>query len=85
MVADFPAPRTAFLEASFPDALKRLAQASCHLTPQMVAAEIRKMPETKTVIAVHIKPHLHDTTVRELDGLNIPNLVIGTSECDYEL
>ena len=25
MVADFPAPRTAFLEASFPDALKRLA------------------------------------------------------------
>ena len=43
------------------------------------------MPEMKTVIAVHIKPHFHEATVRELDELNIPNLVIGTSECDYEL
>jgi ribonuclease BN (tRNA processing enzyme) len=85
LAADFPAPRSAFLEACFPDSLERLAQDSCHLTPRLVAAEVKKMPETKTIIAVHIKAHFRDATVRELHELNIPNLVIGKPDNDYQL
>jgi ribonuclease BN (tRNA processing enzyme) len=85
LAGNFPAPRTVFLEASFPNAMERLANDSLHLTPRMVAGEISKMPEVKTIIAVHIKASFREETVRELYELNIPNLVIGKPESDYHL
>ncbi len=57
----------------------------CHLTPRLVAKEINKMPEVKTIIAVHIKAQFREATVRELHELKIPNLVIGNPETDYQL
>jgi ribonuclease BN (tRNA processing enzyme) len=85
LAGNFPAPRTVFLEACFPNAMERLAQDSCHLTPRLVAGEISKMTEVKTIIAVHIKAHFREATIHELDDLNVPNLVIGKPESDYHL
>ena len=41
------APRSVFLEASFPDAMHRLAHDARHLTPRLVGAEVAKMPEMR--------------------------------------
>lgn len=72
-----------FLEASFPNSLRGLAEVSLHLTPEMFAAEVAKMPLSTRVIAVHIKPRYREIVIQELSGLNIPTLEIGECETDY--
>ncbi len=78
-----PSLRGVFLEASFPNSLRSLAEVSLHLTPEMFAAEVAKMPPSTRVIAVHIKPRYRETVVQELSGLGIPTLEIGKCETDY--
>jgi ribonuclease BN (tRNA processing enzyme) len=73
-----------FLEACFPNSLTRLAEASLHLTPEMFAGEVAKMPAGIRVIAVHIKVRYRDEVIRELRALNLPSLEIGKHETDYE-
>lgn len=79
------APRSVFLEASFPDAMHRLAHDARHLTPRLVAPEIAKMPEMRAVIAVHIKARFREETIRQLVELGIPNLTVGALDSDYDL
>jgi ribonuclease BN (tRNA processing enzyme) len=75
-----PSLRGVFLEASFPNSMQGLAEVSLHLTPEMFAAEVAKMPPSTRVIAVHIKTRYRETVVRELSGLGLPTLEIG--ECE---
>ena len=72
-----------FLEASFPNAMSALAVASKHLTPEMFAAEIRKLPIQVPTVAVHIKPRTYEQVVAELHALKLPNMVIGTPGQTY--
>ncbi len=70
-----------FLEASFPNSMRALAEVSLHLTPEMFAAEVAKMPPSTRVIAVHIKTRYPETVVQKLSGLGI--LAIGECETAY--
>ena len=79
-----PRLRAVFLEACFPNSMAALAKASLHLTPEMFAREVAKMPSGITVIAVHIKVCYRDQVVRELHDLHLPKLEIGECEQDYE-
>jgi ribonuclease BN (tRNA processing enzyme) len=64
-----------FIEASFPNSMGKLAEVSGHLTPEGVAAELRKLSHRDLeVLAVHLKPSYRETLVRELDALGIPGL-----------
>ena len=85
LAQDAPQPVSVFLEASFPDQMQALAMMSGHLTPALFAAEVRKMPQPKTIIATHIKARFHDKIVEQLTALGIPQLVIGEGEREYEL
>ncbi len=76
--------RAVFLEACFPNSLTGLAKASLHLTPEMFAGEIAKIPAGVKVIAVHIKVRYREQVVRELQALRLPNLEIGECEREYE-
>jgi ribonuclease BN (tRNA processing enzyme) len=76
--------RAIFLEACFPNSMTQLAEVSLHMTPEMVSREIVKMPSSVTIIAVHIKVRYRDEVIRELNALNIPRLVIGECEQEYE-
>jgi ribonuclease BN (tRNA processing enzyme) len=78
-----PSLRGVFLEASFPNSMRGLAEVSLHLTPEMFETEIAKMPPATRVIAVHIKTRYRKTVVQELSGLGIPKLEIGECETDY--
>ena len=78
-----PSLRGVFLEASFPNSMRSLAQASLHLTPEMLATEMAKLPLATRVIVVHLKTRYRETMVQELTGLGIPKLEIGECETDY--
>jgi len=68
--------KAVFLECSFPDHLDWLADKAMHLIPRTFAAELRQLPETVRVFAIHIKPAWYDLVVTELSRLGLPNLEI---------
>jgi ribonuclease BN (tRNA processing enzyme) len=72
-----------FLEACFPNSMKRLAEDSLHLTPEMFCREVSKMPAGIKVVAVHIKVRYREQVVQELCALGLPHLEIGECERDY--
>ncbi len=76
--------RAVFLEACFPNSLTSLAKASLHLTADMFAGEVAKIPAGVKVIAIHIKVRYRDQVIRELEALGLPDLEIGECERDYE-
>ena len=65
------------IEVSFPDELLELALSSGHLTPSLLAAEIRKMPALPEKIYItHLKPFHRDTIKSQLSKLNHPNIEV---------
>lgn len=75
--------RAVFIEASFPDRMSELASVTKHLTPNLVAGEIEKMPGEPEIIAVHIKPAYRDEVVSELEALGNDRLKIGCGGRGY--
>ncbi len=74
--------RAIFLEASFPNRMAAIAEASLHLTSAMFCREAAKAPPGARIIAVHLKAAYRDEIARELTELGIPQMEIG--ECDRE-
>ncbi|HEY7868299.1 MAG TPA: 3',5'-cyclic-nucleotide phosphodiesterase [Methylomirabilota bacterium] len=58
--------RALIVETAFPNRLTSLAQASGHLTPEMLQREIEKMPVDLPIWIYHIKPQLYQETAEEL-------------------
>jgi ribonuclease BN (tRNA processing enzyme) len=69
--------KAVFLEASFPDEMAGLAEASKHLTPATFHRELQKLRGPLAVIAVHIKPRYRETILEQLQRLNLTDLRIG--------
>jgi ribonuclease BN (tRNA processing enzyme) len=76
--------KAVFLETTFPNELDWLARVSKHLTPALVAGELKKLNRTCRVIIVHIKARFHEQVVRELQALHLPNLEIGRTDLPYQ-
>ena len=72
-----------FLEASFPDRMVAVAEASKHLTPEMFGRETAKLERDVTIIAVHLKARFHEETAAELTALGITELQIGVAGKEY--
>jgi ribonuclease BN (tRNA processing enzyme) len=63
------------IEASFPNALSKLAEVSGHLTPVALGRELRKLAHKDAdVLAMHLKPAFRERLVRELAELGVPRL-----------
>jgi len=64
-----------FIEASFPNSMRKLAEASKHLTPEMLGKELGKLTHNGLdILAVHIKPAHRQTVSEELAALGLDNL-----------
>jgi cAMP phosphodiesterase len=59
-----------FTEVSFPNALKHVAVASDHHTPESIKAELHKMPPEIPIILTHLKPNFREVILKELSELN---------------
>ena len=65
------------IEASFPDSLAALAEASRHFTPASLNRELSKLNHTGIdILTVHLKPAYRETVVKELKALGIPKLEV---------
>ena len=60
--------------------MRKLAEVSRHLTPEMFGHEVGKMPWGIRVIATHIKVRYREQVIRELYELGLRQVEIG--ECD---
>jgi hypothetical protein len=78
-----PALKAVFLEASFPNRMRNLAEVSRHLTPEMFGSEAAKMPAGVKLIAVHMKVRYRFEIEAELNRLGLPLLEIGECEREY--
>jgi len=69
--------KTAFIECSYPNSMMELARMSKHLTPTLLAQELRKLDRDDiSVYAYHLKPAYKDQILRELCELSIPGLTV---------
>lgn len=65
------------IEVSMPDSMKRLAIMSGHLTPSLLAGEIRKMKNVPQEIYItHVKPQFMETIEMELSAIKDPFITI---------
>jgi cAMP phosphodiesterase len=74
-----------FVDVSYPDELAELAAASKHLTPALLAEELRKLDRDVEIYAVHIKPSNRDEVIRQLGMLGNAQILIGEINRVYEL
>ncbi len=69
-LADCTRLRIVFLECSFPDRQRALAEASGHLCPELFAQELKKLRPDVRVIACHLKPPFFDEICCELSRID---------------
>lgn len=74
------------VEVSFPNDMEQTALLTGHLTPQLLAKELRKLPMLPhRILVTHLKPQYHDVIVGELDALSVPGLSILRDGDVYDL
>lgn len=74
-----------FIEASFPNSMRQLAEASKHLTPKMLSTELNKLHHNgMDILAVHLKPAYRETVAMELAALGIDKLSVMETGRVYE-
>jgi cAMP phosphodiesterase len=67
----------ALIECSFPNSMSELARISKHLTPALLAQEVRKLDRDDiSLYAYHLKPAYKDEIIHELRELHIPGLEV---------
>jgi 3',5'-cyclic-nucleotide phosphodiesterase len=64
------------IECSFPNRYDGLAKASLHLTPRLLAEQLKTLRSDLPVLITHIKPEDYDEVADELDALRDPRLRI---------
>jgi len=73
------------LECSFPSRMEGLARVSQHLTPRLLAAELRKLKRPCRVLASHVKPPYHAEIVAEIAALGLPGVEVLRQDTLYEI
>ncbi|HTS01296.1 MAG TPA: 3',5'-cyclic-nucleotide phosphodiesterase [Thermoanaerobaculia bacterium] len=69
-----PSLRALFVECSFPNDLQRIADASRHLTPASLRAEMEKFPANVPIYLYHMKPPALARLTAEIAALGDPRL-----------
>lgn len=66
-----------FVETSFPNRFRRLAEDCGHLTPEMLQGELKKLGKPEVPVKIfHMKPQFLDEIVQELESLDDPRLEV---------
>jgi len=73
-----------FVDISYPNERRELAEASKHLNPELLPGELKKLGRDVEIYAVHIKPTQRDSVIRELMELGDPRVSIGEINREYE-
>jgi cAMP phosphodiesterase len=72
-----------FVDCSFPNEYGWLAEASKHLTPELIVEEMRKLTRPAHVFAVHIKPSSRERVVAEIEHLRRDDFTVARIGHEY--
>lgn len=78
VLATTPNLKAVFLECSFPNSFRWLADKSGHLCPELFEQQLSHIASDVPVFAYHLKPGFHDDIARELKAIPRKNLEVGT-------
>jgi cAMP phosphodiesterase len=76
--------KAVFVDVSFPNELGELAAASKHLTPELLAVELKKLKREVEVYAVHIKPTNRKEVIQQIAALGNPRVSVAEIDRVYE-
>ncbi len=76
--------KAVFVDVSFPNEMGELAAASKHLTPELLAVELKKLKREVEVYAVHIKPTNRKEVIKQIAALDNPRVSVGEIDRVYE-
>jgi ribonuclease BN (tRNA processing enzyme) len=65
-----------FLEASFPNSMRWLADKAAHLTPDLFRDEVAKLNRSVPIHVIHVKLAFESKILDEMRALQLPNLFI---------
>ncbi len=71
-----PGLKGVFLEASFPNSMRWLADKAAHLTPELFRNELTKLKQSVPVHVIHVKLAFEALILDELRALQLPNLLV---------
>jgi cAMP phosphodiesterase len=75
VASSIPSLHAAFIETSYPDEMGELAAQSKHLTPSLLAEELRKLKRDDIPVYIyHMKPRHRESIVTQLSTLGLPHL-----------
>jgi ribonuclease BN (tRNA processing enzyme) len=77
--------KAVFLEATFPDELRWLADVSKHLTPATFAGELRKLTRPARVVAMHLKARYQADVAAQLLALGFEGLELARFGVPYRI
>jgi ribonuclease BN (tRNA processing enzyme) len=77
--------RAVILECSFPNRLGEIAELAKHMTPDLIAREIEKLPPDVPVWIFHIKPLLFEETAAELRRVAPGRVIVLEQDKTYEV
>lgn len=75
-INDNPAVRTVCWETSFPNRLEKLAVSSKHLSPSILAEELRKIKRNCAIHTFHLKPNLEEEIIADIESIESPMEII---------
>lgn len=75
--------KAVFVDVSYPNEMNELAEAAKHLTPELLAVDLKKLDREVDVYAVHIKPTNRDTVISQIAGLGDARVSIGEIDREY--
>jgi cAMP phosphodiesterase len=76
--------KAVFVDVSFPNEMGELAEVSKHLTPALLADDLKKLDRDVAVYAVHIKPTNRDEVIKQIGELTGRPVLIGEIDRVYE-
>ena len=77
--------RAVLLECAFPNRLGDLATTSAHMTPELIARELPKLPAETPVWIYHVKPQFVEETSAELERIGAGRVSILEQDKVYQL
>jgi len=77
--------RAIILECAYPNRLAELANVAMHMTPELIAREIEKLPPDVPVWIYHIKPQFHDEIAAELSRIDPARISLLEQDKTYSL